>query len=313
MQQTIMTETDDSMMCETENHPLFASLDIPADWAKIVKSCDVTEHLTVSCWEGKPTQDWILNTQSPPLFCIGLILDGQGTMAFEGAPELTVNSNMVVVCSTSEMSNGRDHFKGGLPVRMVDIRFTPESLYLAGGLPLMALKGHLFKKHSLPSDKAFLGAFQLSPQLKKIANEMLTCDFSNSTLRQLFLRAKSMEVLATLLDQIGTAKLSHFASRDRRQLNEALHLLEQDYAKNWTLDNLSRHVGLNEKKLQSGFQSMVGHSVRSYLRKVRLDSAYALLKQGSSVTTTAHSVGFSSLSHFSHSFRQQHGILPSEV
>ena len=99
---------------------------------------------------------------------------------------------------------------------------------------------------------------------------------------------------------------------DRQRLIEARALLEQNYGQEWSLQSLARAVGLNEKRLQQGFQALYGCSVHACLTRIRLNAAVAMLKRGTSVTETAACCGFANLSHFSRMFRGHTGITPKQ-
>lgn len=99
---------------------------------------------------------------------------------------------------------------------------------------------------------------------------------------------------------------------DRALLNEARLMLEKSYGEEWTVQSLSRQIGLNEKRLQSGFHALFGCSVHACLTRIRLDAAVAMLKRGASVTETAASCGFGNLSHFSRIFRHHTGVSPKQ-
>lgn len=86
--------------------------------------------------------------------------------------------------------------------------------------------------------------------------------------------------------------------------------LENAYSENWNVEALAQAVGLNEKRLQAGFQALFGCSVHECLTRIRLDAALAMLTHGFSVTHTAQSVGFSTSSHSSKTFSQHIGVPP---
>ena len=99
---------------------------------------------------------------------------------------------------------------------------------------------------------------------------------------------------------------------DRQRLLQAKSRLESSYGQNWTVPALASAVGLNEKRLQSGFQSLFGLSIHAQLTQIRMDAAADMLAKGASVTETAYAVGFSSLSHFSKAFRSIRGMAPKQ-
>ncbi|MFX7804591.1 AraC family transcriptional regulator, partial [Acinetobacter baumannii] len=61
--------------------------------------------------------------------------------------------------------------------------------------------------------------------------------------------------------------------RDTRRLAEARALILGDLARNWTIRDIARAVGLNEKKLKSGFRDAYGLPVHGFLQRARLDAA----------------------------------------
>jgi AraC-like DNA-binding protein len=76
-------------------------------------------------------------------------------------------------------------------------------------------------------------------------------------------------------------------------------------------------VGLNNRRAMSPFhfarvfRDLTGVPPHRYLVNVRLTAAAAALREGASVTDTCFAVGFRSLSHFIHAFRQAYGVTPS--
>ena len=157
-----------------------------------------------------------------------------------------------------------------------------------------------------------MGGFPAPASLLRVATDILTCDFSDGTVRSLYLHAKALEALALVLRTVGPGSPLSALSRERPRLMRAKRLLDERFEEEWTLDRLAREVGLGEKKLQAGFKAMAGRSVHDHLREVRLSAAAAMLAAGASVTDAAMSAGFSSLSHFSKSFKASMGVLPRD-
>ena len=71
---------------------------------------------------------------------------------------------------------------------------------------------------------------------------------------------------------------------------------------------------MSESKFNKIFKAIYGDSYFSYLREQRLIMAKEMLQSKKfSVSEVGFQVGYSNLSKFSKSFKDQFGILPSEV
>ncbi|MEO0555699.1 MAG: response regulator [Bacteroidota bacterium] len=74
----------------------------------------------------------------------------------------------------------------------------------------------------------------------------------------------------------------------------------------------AREVGMSRMQLHRKLVALTKLSATAFIRHHRLTKAKALLKAGESVSQAAYSVGFSSLSYFTTSFKEAFGIRPSE-
>lgn len=293
-------------------HHLLPGMRLPAEWARMVRVHDLDQGITIGCWSGRPSVGLDISAQGPAMFCIGVLLEGRASMALDGGPLLHLHSGMAVVQTAQRPTAGRFVMQGGMSTRLVDIRFTLDGLRHAGGRPLLALQGQFLQDCSLPTAQTLMGGFPARASLLRVASDILTCDFSDDTVRSLYLRAKALEALAIVLQTVGPASALSAMSRERPRLMQAKRLLDERFEEEWTLDRLAREVGLGEKKLQMGFKAMAGRSVHEHLREVRLSAAAAMLASGSSVTEVAGSVGYASLSHFSKAFKESRGVVPRD-
>jgi signal transduction histidine kinase/ligand-binding sensor domain-containing protein/AraC-like DNA-binding protein len=83
---------------------------------------------------------------------------------------------------------------------------------------------------------------------------------------------------------------------------------------NFGVDDLAREACLSRAHLNRKLQALTDLSPAELIRQVRLERARQLLeKNAGSIAEIAYQVGFGSPSHFSASFRERFGILPSEV
>lgn len=90
-------------------------------------------------------------------------------------------------------------------------------------------------------------------------------------------------------------------------------MLQRHCGQPWTAAALAHEVGLNEKRLQAGFQHLYGQSVHARLTHWRMQTARALLAAGRPVAEVACAVGVASASHFGKTFRQHAGAAPSRM
>ncbi|WP_419647540.1 helix-turn-helix domain-containing protein [Victivallis vadensis] len=88
-----------------------------------------------------------------------------------------------------------------------------------------------------------------------------------------------------------------------------LHLAEPGLS----VEEIARKHGVSKSYLYSVFEKMVGCHPAEYIRQLRLQQAYRLLKSGRwLLSEVAGQCGFSSLSVFSRCFRNVTGVPPSE-
>ena len=82
-----------------------------------------------------------------------------------------------------------------------------------------------------------------------------------------------------------------------------------------SLDEIAQHVGITARHLNRLFKQYVGISINQTLRDVRLTEAFRILSGGTapSIKEVAYRTGFASPSYFTQCFKQQYGILPTEV
>ena len=80
-----------------------------------------------------------------------------------------------------------------------------------------------------------------------------------------------------------------------------------------TLDQLGEMAGYSPNHLHKLFSQIVGVSPQKYLENARVSSAkFALCTQERSLSEIAYSCGFSSQSHFTHTFKRLTGLSPQE-
>lgn len=104
----------------------------------------------------------------------------------------------------------------------------------------------------------------------------------------------------------GTKDVNHHISL-------ALDYIHANYSYKITVDDLSRHLGLNRSYLYRLFMKHLGISPQKAIHDYRLERASSLLNSGKhSITEVAYSCGFIDLSHFSSAYKRKFGITPRQ-
>lgn len=106
------------------------------------------------------------------------------------------------------------------------------------------------------------------------------------------------------------------ATRDRRRgvYEEAVQIIERDYASALDLDALARQIATSRRQLQRVFAEVGETSFRAYLAKVRMRHAARLLVESATpVREVAQSVGYRQPAQFAKAFRRHHGTSPSRL
>jgi AraC family transcriptional activator of pyochelin receptor len=156
------------------------------------------------------------------------------------------------------------------------------------------------------------------PAKHGILMSILNCPYQGG-LRRLFLENRVIELLTFQLNDYiasesgSAAKCAPLRPEDVDRIQTAKDILIKDMENPPTIPKLAAQVGINEKKLKTGFRQVYNTSVFGYFREYRLQKAYEILQQAdSNVTEAAYAVGYQSLSHFSQSFRQRFGLVPKD-
>jgi AraC-like DNA-binding protein len=97
-----------------------------------------------------------------------------------------------------------------------------------------------------------------------------------------------------------------------RRIVQAKLFIDLNYAENIDLDNIADEANFSKFHFIRTFKSIYGKTPHQYLMAVRIDKAMELLKANASVSDACISVGFESLSSFSHLFKKLVGKTPSE-
>lgn len=146
---------------------------------------------------------------------------------------------------------------------------------------------------------------------------VLSCHYETS-LKKLFLFSKVAEMVVLQLESFkeeADGKHSWIKSDyDKERIWYAKDYLLKHIANPPSLKQLARVSGINEFKLKKGFKELFHQTVYEYLSDVRLEiGKNDLLEKKKSISQVAFELGYSSLQHFSNSFKRKFGISPSQL
>ena len=103
------------------------------------------------------------------------------------------------------------------------------------------------------------------------------------------------------------------ASRQNRGVLQALDFINQNYTHKITLEQAAREALMNKNYFCTVFKQQMGCTYYSYVNRLRLHHACALLKSTErTVKEIALGCGFSDISSFNKAFRKAYGISPGD-
>jgi AraC-like DNA-binding protein len=159
-------------------------------------------------------------------------------------------------------------------------------------------------------------ALSVTLPLHNAIREILNCT-RTGTLQKIFLKAKSLEILALVAEAFERSAKQKIrfckTEYDRERILFARDYLIAHMDLPPTLPELARIAGINEFKLKNAFKEVFGTTVFGYLSDERLERAkFALAEGKKSATDVAFELGYSSLQHFSAAFKKKFGVAPTQ-
>ena len=94
-------------------------------------------------------------------------------------------------------------------------------------------------------------------------------------------------------------------------IGKALSLIHRSPARNWTIEELARDVGLSRSVLAERFADLLGMPPMQYLAKWRMQIASGLLSGDTNIAGVAAEIGYGSEAAFSRAFKKMVGVPPS--
>lgn len=110
----------------------------------------------------------------------------------------------------------------------------------------------------------------------------------------------------------GQGPLPWLSAMEDDRLGRALDRIFEDLGGDHTVESLADAAGMSRSAFSESFTEAFGRPPMTFLHQLRMQRAANLLTQASySVEEVAARIGFSSRSHFSHAFKEHHGVSPA--
>lgn len=119
-----------------------------------------------------------------------------------------------------------------------------------------------------------------------------------------------VDVLRKYVRELPDDSRGWFSALKDRHVGLALQLIHRRPTQDWTLEALSREVGLSRSALAKRFHFYVGAPPIEYLGRWRMQLAVNLLDKGTDIAGTAAQVGYKSDAAFNRVFKRVVGVPP---
>ncbi|UZO82056.1 BLUF domain-containing protein [Aquimarina sp. ERC-38] len=131
-------------------------------------------------------------------------------------------------------------------------------------------------------------------------------------------KAAALNILATSIENYDKSKvgITHRNPLSDEDLKKVIHIsnyIANNLNMNLNIDELEKESGINSKKIQIGFRFLFNETINSFTRSCKFTEAKRLLETTNlSMSEISYTIGISSKSYFSKTFKEIYGHLPSE-
>ena len=216
--------------------------------------------------------------------------------------------------------NGKEGLKLAVS-QMPDLIITDVVMPEMDGIQLVkALKGNSLVSH--------IPVIMLSGK-NKLQDRMLGLDTgADSYLPKPFYMSELKSLMSNLINnrlivkgkfsgqQEQTEKVSavQFESSDEQFMKRVMDIVNKNISNSeFNIGQMVDEVGLSRTQLHRKLKELTGFSAARFMQNIRMQQAMKLLKEKRvNVSQIAYSVGFSSQTHFSTTFKQYYGVSPTE-
>lgn len=163
-------------------------------------------------------------------------------------------------------------------------------------------------------------------EIALVVQQIRGCPYRGTT-KRMYLQAKAWELMSLQLAPVlagGAFFQEHRSAQPEilpklkaqtiAKLHHAQEIIRSRLDNPPTSTELSQQLGMNDRTLRRGFQSLFGTTVFGYLTALRLQQAESLIRHTDlTIAEIANSIGYAHLGHFARAFKRKYGINPSDI
>ncbi|MEI6892117.1 MAG: helix-turn-helix domain-containing protein [Pontiella sp.] len=241
-------------------------------------------------------------------FCeLVIVKQGQGLQALEGM-DLPITAGDVFLLQGQQ----RHHFHDRNDLILYNVMYNPDLLTLPenelrrmpGYCAMFMLEPTYRKQHRFAS-RLHLKRLQLA-HVQAICDEMEKECSAREPGYEIVLRANLLELIAYLSRAYMQGDSTETQALQR--VGEVIGSMENDFSKDWKLDELARISHMSKSNLLTVFRKATGQTPIDYLMRLRIQRAMEMLqKTDCSITEIAFTVGFNDGNYFTRQFRKVTG------
>ncbi len=178
------------------------------------------------------------------------------------------------------------------------------------------------KRHHLNEEHTILDTFSITQikhnflqplcsKTQEILSEILT-DKRKGLLKRLFLESKTLELIALKVENFSNPKQKGTTTDHMiKKLYQAQHIITTDLSVQLSIQELSRHIGLNDFVLKKEFKKLFGKTIFEYATELRMTKAKQLLLHSQKpIYEISELVGYKNSTHFTAAFKKIEGTTP---
>lgn len=152
----------------------------------------------------------------------------------------------------------------------------------------------------------------LGTTLKFTVNEARAARPGNVAMLGRLTELMFVEILREYMQRLPANQSGWFAAVNDPHVGKALRLLHANPVRDWTVDELSREVGLSRSVLAQRFVDLVGEAPIRYLANWRMQLAKQMMREGTyNIQEVATRVGYDSEAAFNRAFKRATGAPPA--